>query len=215
MRTRHTVILCLLLSVPVGAFAQGPNWWCASDSHIEPDTGAPVGLFVCPQGDTESFIDQGWMINVRVEALLWWLENVPATDVWLIDCDPHNDVTLCGGPMSSNADSATNANGMTTMSLGTLSAGGCANGLVVVVKGSPFFDEQQGCSVEECLPIHVRSPDINGDLATTLGDLALFSFTFPPEPYGMCGDMNADGRVSLGDLSLFSFHFGPPGHACQ
>jgi len=216
MRTLQLVIMGLLLCAPVATSGQGPEWWCASDSSIEPNIGGPVGLFVCPQGDTESFIEQGWMINVRVVSLgMGWLENIPPSDMWLVDCDPNNEVSLCGGHLSSNADSATNASGLTTFSLGTLAAGGCANGVVVVVKGSVFYDEQQGCAVEECLPIHVRSPDINGDLAITLADLTLFSWTFPPQPYGMCGDMNADGTVSLADLSLFSFHFGPPGHACQ
>jgi hypothetical protein len=174
----------------------------------------PCPLFVCPHGDTPSFIDQGWSISIWVYGISGNpIPNVPASDFWLVDCDPGNDASLCGGSASSNADSNTGTNGKTTMSLGTLVGGGCADGIAVVAQGLVILDTTL-CVTEFCFPIWLRSPDIDGSLEVDLVDLSIFAASFPPRPFDPCCDMNVDGRIGLQDLSLFAFHFGPPGHIC-
>jgi hypothetical protein len=143
------------------------------------------------------------------------IPNVPAADFWLIDCDPGDAVTLCGGAASSDADSGSNATGMTTMSLTGLAGGGCTDGMALVIQGFVVQDSLTNCATVFCCPIALRSPDINGSLIVDLVDLSLFATSFPPNPPDPCCDMNVDGSVGLQDLSLFAFHFGPPGHVCN
>ena len=179
-------------------------------------TVTPCPLFVCPQGDTDSFIDQGWWIWICVLDINEVpIPNVPAADFWLVDCDPLNDATLCGCAASSNADSNSNAAGMTTMSLTGLQGGGCADGMALVIQGFVVQDSLTNCATVFCCPINLRSPDIDGSLGVDLVDLSIFASSFPPNPPDPCCDMNVDGSVGLQDLSLFAFHFGPPGHVCN
>jgi hypothetical protein len=175
----------------------------------------PCQLFVCPAGDTPSFAEQGWSIDIWVRSFGGIpIPGIPATDFWVIDCDPLGDASLCGGSASSNADAETDANGKTTMSLTTLVGGGCADGMTVVVQGSTVLDTLSNCTTVVCFPIWVRSPDIDGNLEVNLVDLSFFAMAWPPNPYDACADLSIDGTVNLQDLSWFAFHFGPPGHTC-
>jgi len=229
MSKRNLAVLCLVavtilvasgMTAKVGIIDPCRSYWqlrSAVDDHIivvPPDP--PCPLFVCPQGDTDSFQDQGWWIFICViDDLGDPVADVPATDFWLIDCDPINDVSLCGGSASSGADANTDATGMTEMRLGTLTGGGCADGMALVVGGFVVLDSLTNCTTEFCCPISVRSPDITGDLQVNLVDLSNFAAGFPPQPYSACADLNVDGAVGLQDLSRFAFHFGPPGHICN
>jgi len=96
------------------------------------------------------------------------------------------------------------------MSLGTLAAGGCADGLLLVVQGDALRDSS--CSDYLSIPVNVRSTDISGDLMVSLVDIALFAAGFPPQPYATCSDLNQDGGVDLQDLTIFAAHF--IGHSC-
>jgi len=218
MRNRLIAIVVIFLvasAEPVsGQFPR--DFFCDSHLSLETVLGASpqVALFVCPEGDTESFIEQGWWIRIEIVNGFGPVPGIDATSFWLVEvCDPARDASLCGGRTSSNADSATNANGMTTMSLTTLSGGGCADGMAVAVDGIVLLDTLS-CSVYQCLPIHVRSPDIDGNLIVNLVDLSIFSASYPPQPYSSCCDFDIDGVISLEDLSKFAAHFGPPGHQC-
>ena len=73
-----------------------------------------------------------------------------------------------------------------------------------------------GCPQPTCLPITVRSPDMDGNLAMDIVDFALFAphYTSPPKPYNPQADFNCDGMVDLLDLAMFAFHYGPPQHRC-
>jgi hypothetical protein len=97
---------------------------------------------------------------------------------------------------------------------GSLSAGGCANGLSPVVQGFVLQDPTAGCA-DYCFNIIVRSPDSNGSGEVDLVDLSNFGQAYPPKPYDTCSDMNCDASINLADLSRFAFHFGPPGHKCN
>jgi hypothetical protein len=218
MRKANLAVLCI---VAVAIFAMAGS---ADAGIVDPCFSywelhavvTPCPLFVCPLGDTDAVIDQGWWIWICVLDLNGLpLENVPFFDFWMIDCDPINDATLCAGSASSNADSNTNAAGMTTISQTTVAAGGCSDGMAVVVQGFVIEDSLTNCTTVFCCPINLRSPDINGDLIVNLQDLALFAASYPPQPFDTCCDFDLNGIVNLQDLANFAFHFGPPGHACQ
>jgi hypothetical protein len=136
---------------------------------------------------------------------------IPRVDFWLIDCDANNDLYLCGGSASSEADTPTDANGVTTMSIGSLDAGGCATGLAVVVQGVVIEDSDQGCGVMQCAPIAVRSPDLAMDLVVDQNDFALFASGYPPNPFMPCSDLDGNGIVNLQDFARFAKHYG---HGC-
>jgi hypothetical protein len=176
----------------------------------------PCPLFVCPQGDTDSFQDQGWYLFICVQDGNGDpIASIPPTDFWLIDCDPLADASLCGGSASSGADAMTDALGTTEMRLGNLTGGGCVDGMALVVQGFVVLDPASNCVSAFCCPIWMRSPDMTGDLVVNLVDLSSFAAGFPPQPFDTCADMNLDGAVALQDLSRFAFHFGPPGHICN
>jgi hypothetical protein len=186
---------------------------CGSDFELHA-TAVPTPLLVCPLGDTPSFLEQGWWISIVVQhADGRPFPNIPASDFWLIDCDPLRDAVLCAGSAPPGADSTTNAAGMTTMSAGTLSAGGCASGMALAVMGLILQDRNNGCSIK-CVPIRLRSPDLNGDLVVDLTDISLFSRGYPPNAYDACCDMDLNGSVDLRDLSAIAGHLGAPGHRC-
>jgi hypothetical protein len=174
----------------------------------------PECYFACPQGDTDSFYTSGFSFAFTIVDLLAApIQNIPASDFWMIDCDPLKNLTLCAGSASSGADSATNALGRTTMSLTTMSVGGCATGLQPVVQG--YVLEQPTACTPYCFNIKVRSCDMNGDLKMDLVDLSIFAGYYPPQAYNTCGDFDCNGAVALPDLSRFAFHYGPPGHKCN
>ncbi|UCH84225.1 MAG: hypothetical protein JSW50_00630 [Candidatus Latescibacterota bacterium] len=194
----------------------------ASAGIIDP-CGSPVDytgpviacLFACPQGDGQTYSEAGFTLAFTVNDLGGNpIPDIPASDFWLIDCDPTElELTLCAGSASSAADSATNSAGQTTMSNGTLNAGGCADGLTPVVQG--FLLELAPQCDPYCFDIRVRTPDLDGNLEINLVDLANFSACFPPQLYDKCCDFDCNATVNLQDLARFAFHFGPPGHKCQ
>lgn len=211
---RKRTLAMITVAVVVAAFAgkAGADIVDPCKSEAQLNAGAtPVALYACPQGDTPSFASQGWSIDIVVRDRG---DNpvpaIPAADFWLVDCNPVNDIALCGGAASTNADGPTDAAGMTSMSSATFAGGGCANRIAVVVQGLII-----GCEAPACLDVSVRTPDLNGDLTVGLVDLSLMAAAYPPQPYGECADFDLNGIVNLQDLAHFSLHFGPPGHVCE
>jgi hypothetical protein len=175
----------------------------------------PECFFACPQGDTDSFFLNGfWFAFTILDVLAQPIANIPGSDFWMIDCDPVLNMTLCAGSASSNADSATNTLGKTTMSLTSMAVGGCADGLSPVVQGFVLENPAAACA-PYCFNVRVRSCDQNGDLVMNLVDLTTFSGRYPPQAYNKCADFDCSGAVNLQDLTRFAFHFGPPGHKCN
>lgn len=172
-------------------------------------TSAAGSVLICPAGDA-GLLSTPIMVRV-IDPAGAPVPNIPRCDFWLIDCDPLNDMILCvPSVMSTNAATDTDACGDTQM-LGPISAGGCADGLSVVVQGQIIQDPLTGCTTDLCLPFAIRSPDINGDLMVSIQDLAIFAQSYPPQPYSQCVDLNGDGTIGLQDLALFAAHFG---HSC-
>jgi len=189
---------------------------CLTTFELHTST-VPAPLVVCPQGDTDSFIDQGWWISITVITLNpdpIPVQGIHWADIWLIDSDPLNDMVLCHGSLSARADSSTNADGQTTMSLWTVAGGGCADGISVVVQGQ-VLTEPADCVTPRVAQIHVRSPDLDGSLGLDLVDLSMFASHFPPGSYDACCDFDLSGAVDMLDLSEFALHYGPPGHSCD
>jgi hypothetical protein len=206
---RIAALLLVGTLIPFMGYAQVPY----SESQL--NAGAtPAHLLACPQGDTPSFGAQGWSIDVWVYDHEGGtpVQNWPASDFWLTDCDPLSDAALCGGDLASNADAPTDAAGWTQFSTGTLQAGGCVEGIQVWCSGLPAVDITSG--EDNCYPSRLRSPDIDGSLTVSLGDLSIFASSYPPNAPDPCCDMDGDGMVSLIDLVRFAEHYGPPGHFC-
>ena len=165
---------------------------------------------ICHQGDGDRLEDVGATITVYVKDNLGApIPNVPGADFWLIGCN--DQLCLCGGSGSINADSASNSAGRTTIS-GDLAGGGCDDGVQVVVQGTVIADPLDW-TLPLCLPIIVRSPDYNCDLVVDIIDFAVFGADFPspPKPYNPCSDFNCDGVIDIIDFAVFGQHFG---HVC-
>jgi len=168
-------------------------------------------MFVCPQGDAPSLMAQAWWLSLKIVDLgSNPIADIPASDFWLLDCDPQLDLILCAGSASAAADSSTNNQGMTTMSNSAVKAGGCADGLTVAVQGFILEDETNNCNYY-CFPVYVRSPDFDRSLTVGLPDLSLFAQHFPT-PYEKWYDLNMDGITSVADVAIFAFHYY---HQCQ
>jgi hypothetical protein len=179
-------------------------------------TGTPC-YFACPQGDTGGIASAGFWFEFTIRDFTGNpVAHIPEHDFWLIDCDPSRNLTLCGGSASSNADSATNALGKTTMSVTTLAVGGCATGLSPVVQGVVLREPSPlPCTTPiYCFNIKVRSCDLNGDLVINISDAAILASHYPPMTYDQCSDFNCDGHVNLSEVARFAAHYGPPGHKC-
>jgi hypothetical protein len=201
-----TALLCSQL-LPLTTFA-------ASDGVPEPcslfvsfeEPGSRC-WFICPQGDGQMLANNGNRISILIKDLNGDpVPGVLASDIWLVGC---NDLCLCAGSGSIDADSATNDQGITTIS-GTMAAGGCdLNGVHVAI-----FGIIAGCP-PTCLSMHVVSPDLSCDGIVNLVDFAIFAPAFnstsaDPE-YDPCCDFDCEGDVDLVDFSLFAQHWQ---HSC-
>jgi hypothetical protein len=139
------------------------------------------------------------------------IPNIPAADFWVIGCT--DGLVLCGGSAAVNADSVSNANGETTIT-NVLRVGGCDTGLQVVIQGT-VVDQTGNCGTPLCLPIDVKTTDVNGDLVSNIQDFSLFGQAFPtalipvPDPFEPCMDYDCSGGPVLGlvDFSIFAQHF--------
>jgi hypothetical protein len=209
------VVLTILLTISlcwqfvpqfVGPAAGGIMCPCSSAAWSQPGC-----YVVCPEGDGNQLQAIGATIYVEV----WNCEGVripgiPASDFWLIGCSDR--LVLCGGMASINADSATGAAGITTIT-GSLAAGGCSlNGVSPVVQGVILADPTN-CINPLCLQITTVSPDVapSGapDGVVDLIDLAYFAggYTSPPNPLDSCIDFNCDGYIDIIDFSIFAQHY--------
>ena len=164
-------------------------------------------LYVCPQGDGPTLAACGSIIYIQAKDQTGTpIAGIPGADIWVDGCT--GGLSLCGGSGSSDADSATNDNGRTTMS-GGIGAGGCDIGLIVSIQGVTVKDQATNCTTNKCLVYQLSSPDINGDLIVDIIDLSLFAagYTSPPKPYTICLDFDCSGLVDIIDFSIFAQHY--------
>ena len=206
MLKRLSVLLVLIVIVsqqaPPPVEGQILQWSCSTTAWID---GGPYTILVCPAGDGPTLSSIGATITVQLRDVTGMIpiEGVPASDYWLFDCN--DQVSLCGGANSINADAASDADGMATIS-GAIAAGGSGDGTLVIVQGVVIED----CNLSYiCLPIVWKSPDMNGDLVVDIVDFSMFgpSFPSPPKPYNPAADLNDDGIIDLLDFAAFGAHF--------
>ena len=161
-------------------------------------------LFACPAGDGDQLAAGGLTINVTIlDNVSAPVPGVLASDIWVVGCA--DLLVLCGGSGAISASGPTDANGQTTIT-GDLAAGGCDGALRVVWSGMVIG---AGVCGQPCLPIQVRSADINGSLYINLVDFAAFGagYTSPPKPYNACIDYTAPfGTVTLPDFAKYGAH---------
>jgi hypothetical protein len=122
---------------------------------------------------------------------------IPSSDIWLWS----EEMVLCGGSSSSNADGPTDTEGVTTIS-GAVASGGYAETVHVVV---------MGILLGEMLNLAVVSPDIDQDLGVGLTDLTGFASAFLGM-YDPRTDMDGNGLINLTDFVLFAAHWQ---HTCD
>lgn len=163
-------------------------------------TAVPTGhALFCPAGDGSHAV-----ITVTVRDQSGYpVPGVPADDIWVILCG-----TLecpCGDVPELNADDATDANGVATIS-GSFATGGTFSGLRVIVQGIEI-GHPDDCSTPYCLDLFVRSPDINCDLEVSLIDLAFFAGVVGNGLFDDRCDFNGDGFVNAEDLTIFAPHY--------
>jgi hypothetical protein len=157
---------------------------------------------ICPQGDGPTLASGNNRIHIIAKNIVGApIPGILASDIWLIGCQ---DLFVCGGSNAIDADSATNDQGITTIS-GAMAGGGCSlDGVRVVIWGVIA-----GCP--SCLSMSVASPDLDGDGSVDLVDFAIFAPSFgsisgDPE-FDPCCDYNCDMYVSLVDFALFAQHW--------
>lgn len=214
-KTTILLTLVLFLSGPASSVADILDTLCGSTADIV-FTPAHVGVdalvVACPMGDTPTWFEQGWFLDVTIVSELQGpIANIPANDIWVADCDNGDAVILCAPKGGVMADGPTDADGHTTLAQARLAASLCGigtgqvqDGMRLIVQGNVILDVS--CSIDLCLPIHVRSVDLTGDQSVTPADLSTFAQGFPPNPFETCTDYTNDGLNTLADLSTFAWH---------
>lgn len=117
--------------------------------------------------------------------------NYPREDLWLEASE--GDFAPCiGGTV---ADVATDAGGNTHWAEPIRAGGYSAGRLLVLINGDP--------APGEGVPIHVRSPDLNGSGGVDLADVAAFSIDFAAG-YVDRSDFNNDSALNLADVGTLA-----------
>ena len=198
-----SIIILLLSAIP-----ETRTGACLIDPCQSSASSAGGVLMVCPAGDGPTLSSIDATISVTLRGCSGEpVPGMPPQDFWIqAKGDPQ---LLCGGYLSSNADSTTNLNGQTTIS-GSIAAGGyLGDGVYAVALG--FMIQGTGGLCDNPLSLVLVSPDIDGDLIVDLVDFSIFAQGWPPRAYDPRSDMNSDGLVDLVDLALFATHYS---HSC-
>lgn len=127
----------------------------------------------------------------------------PPEDIWLDILNP-SPGTWIPCPAGTIADGPTNELGQTTFS-NSLRAGGPGSGARIMIGTWPtpeFPIEFPGGDL-----FHFNSPDINGDLAVNLTDIAIFAGDFFGV-YNYRSDYFWDGILNLSDIALIAQGYG-------
>ena len=162
-------------------------------------------LLVVPDGSgnpfTEAHDEQGNVVDATITLYLRDSQGMPFVhfpleDMWLESAD--GGVVTCLWGM--RADQNTDINGMTMWTNPPIAGGHSQGPVIVFVNGSPLLSNSG-------LPLKFTSPDINGDLAVNLQDLAILAPDFY-SGYNFRSDLNGDGLLNLTDIYIFAQHLG-------
>jgi len=161
-------------------------------------------VLVCPAGDGRrldaALDDGGSVVDATITVHMFDefgdpIVGVPAEDIWLESTQGH----LVYPPDGTIADRPSDENGITVFQEPLL-AGGHSSAderVVVFVVGDPVPYE---------LDLAFNSPDIDGDLAIDLTDVALFAGDYFGG-YDARSDLQRDGALDLADLALLAAHY--------
>ncbi len=206
---RSFKVSALVAGVAISAWAITGNAGVVSPCNMHATAAAGV-FFACPAGDGDMLSASGLTIQVEVrDNTDTPVPGILPSDIWFVGC---NDLlSLCGGSGAINASAPTDQNGLTTIT-GRLAGGGCdLGGVRVVVQGVLVGS---GVCGQPCVPIKVKSCDINGNLVTNLVDFSLFGagYPSPPKAYNECIDYTSPyGSVNLSDFAKYGSH---NNHSC-
>lgn len=215
MGTRITILPCVLSLFIAGAAAAqcDPNdpvtglpdlqysfyVWSAAGSE-------PVSLLVVPDGSGAPFTQArraaGSIVDATITLTLMHpcgpFANFPREDIWLET--PGAGFIACAGGTIADVD--TDAEGTTRWTL-PLRAGGFSPGpCVIVINGSTPFGMPP-------LDLSFKSPDLSGDLAVNLADVARFAPAYlGVGGYSFAADLLADGNVDLADIPVLARSIG-------
>ena len=207
--SRIAVLLaCLVLSLFPSTNSFSDILYCTMTAT------SPSGvLFVCPQGDGDRLDTKGLTVTVTLHDVIDPV-GVPTDYIWLESCA--GSLVACADGGKIHASAPTDANGQTTIT-GRFAGGGCDNTGVQVVVAIPVEGPIPGSGIfceSACLPIAVRSCDLDGNLTVTLIDFSKFGegYQSPPKAYNACLDFTAPvGTVTLADYAKYGSH---SGHHC-
>lgn len=120
----------------------------------------------------------------------------PREDMWLESQD--HGLVLCAG--GSIADHSTSLYGQTEWTAPLKAGGHSQAACQVLVNGVALFGSVP-------LPLHFVSPDLNGDRAVSLIDVAAFAEAYFG-PYTFAADLRADGALNLSDITVLAAGLG-------
>jgi hypothetical protein len=166
--------------------------------------GGTATLLVVPDGSGASFTQARRPDGTPVDATIALtladpcgpVPNFSRNDIWL-ESTGGNFVPCVGGTI---ADTGTDASGLTRWVLPLHAGGNSLGPCVVVINGTPLY-------TMTTLDLHFNSPDLNGDRAVSLNDVALFAAIFYG-PYAFAADLHADGHIDLADIPLLARSMG-------
>jgi len=170
-----------------------------------------AGADIFLDGTGETLSDVGAAISlIIVDGSGVPIDNIPAQDIFLVSCDPNGNFVF-DPPLI--ADGPTVDGGFATIS-GPVCGRGWSDGFAVVAMGVVL---RCTSPADECLPIRVRSTDIDANGAFDLRDYAELVGNYPPAPYVPKADLNFDGIINLSDLTIFAPQWADPrvAETCQ
>ena len=129
--------------------------------------------------------------------------NFPAEDIWL----EIPGLNSCVGEV--NADGPTDAQGWFTFSeplgMGGWNDPSAGSPIVNVVVNGSILRQEDGSPISPS--IMANSPDINGDLAVNLTDVAIFAADYYGD-YRFASDLFWDGKINLSDVPVMAANIG-------
>ena len=162
-------------------------------------------VLVIPDG-TGARLDQaaladGTVVDATITLVLldtqeFPIANFPWEDIWLQAAD--GGMVFCPG--GTTPDANTDILGETRWTL-PLRAGGWSLALTQVLVNGEALTSAPG------LALNVNSPDLNGDLAVDLGDIAIFAGDYFGA-YAFRADLHRDGVLNLSDVGALAVGFG-------
>ncbi len=169
------------------------------------------GRFTLAPGGGENLVDAAAGNEYRLHIWIWDQNGDPVTtlaptDIW---ADRPGHLSPCY-PIFNLADDGTDATGYTTIS-GTIYGGVVADATGGIdCNSTELYVYALGLVLNDNLPVCVAfdSPDLNGDLAVTIADFALFATDYNcTSGCDPCHDYNEDGITNIMDFAAFAGYF--------